>query len=85
MNRVVTFIIGLVIGLALMAFVGSRQRAAAEAAHAKELEVARTDVCLSLGYHHIELVNQRWSCMDIDPDDEEGHEHDHGQAEESTH
>ena len=80
MNKVVTFIVGLAIGLGLMAFIGARERTAADAVHAKELESARQDVCLSLGYHHVEQVNQRWTCMDIDPDDEDGHEHEHDEG-----
>jgi len=86
LNRVVTFIIGLVVGVGLMALVGARERAGAEAVLETERDAIRQDICKSLGYHHAEMVNGRWSCMDIDPLDEhhEGDEHeDHDDTPES--
>jgi hypothetical protein len=86
LNKIVTFVIGLIVGAGSMALVGARERAGAEAAREAERDTMRHDICQSLGYHHAELVNGRWSCMDIDPEDahEEGDEHeDHHDTPES--
>jgi hypothetical protein len=75
LNAAVTFVAGIAIGVALMAFIESGDHAAAQATRDKELDTVRADLCRSLGYDHVEQVNGRWGCMDVDPEGD--HDHDH--------
>jgi hypothetical protein len=86
LQRIVTFIAGLVLGLASMYLWAAREHAAPapQPAPGSDIGAVRDEACRSLGYHHAEQLGTGWSCMDLDPDElEQGHEHDADHDDES--